>query len=162
MFKLTRPDTLTTVTVLRDLRVQEPVLLTRALHPEGPSHKHRTTANRASGAKETKPMSRIQRPLLLALLLGFVLSLAQLPAASAETVDNPVLRFCSITVRGLGYTADGAVKAAENILFANYFVTSYRVVVVKCDFDSTAHEMGLPTCYAELSACGFPKSPLFP
>ena|ERR1043166_5298831 len=106
-------------------------------------------------------MSRIQRPLLLALLLGFVVSLAHLPAASAEALENPALRFCGITVRGLGYTADDAVENAENVLFANYFVTSYRVVFKRCDFDSAAHEMGLPTCYAELSACGFPK-PNFP
>jgi hypothetical protein len=107
-------------------------------------------------------MSRIQRPLLLALLLGFVLSLAQLPAASAETVDDPVLRFCGITTRGLGYTKAEAIENAEAVLFANYFVTSYRVVLARCDYDSAAHEMGLPTCWAELSACGFPKSPLFP
>lgn len=107
-------------------------------------------------------MSRIRRPLLLALLLGFILGLAQLPAASAATVDDPVLRYCGITVRGIGYTADDAVENATNSLFASYFVTSYRVVVKKCDFEGRAYEMGLPTCWAELSACGFPKSPLLP
>ncbi len=101
-------------------------------------------------------MSRIQRPLLLTLLLGFVLGLPQAPAAAAQTL-TPALGLCGIVVRGLGYTESEAIDNAVSHLYEYYRVLSYRVVASDCDEDSSTHGLDLPTCYAELSACGFRK-----
>lgn len=102
-------------------------------------------------------MSRAHRPLLLLLLLGFVLGLAQAPAALAQLSGPTLLRICAIRVIGLGGTETQAIQDAKDQLYADYFVSSYTVVYRGCDYSASSDLVSLPPCRAELNACGFPK-----
>lgn len=104
-------------------------------------------------------MSRIQRPLLLLLLLGFVLGLAQAPAASAEAVPFP--GNCGITAVGAGETQVEAVANALAAIKKSYWVTSHTVVSSGCSQEELPSINGngeiVTVCWAKVTACGFRK-----
>lgn len=104
-------------------------------------------------------MSRIQRPFLLLLLLGFVLGLAQAPAASAEALPFP--GNCGITAVGAGETQAEALANALAALKKSYWITSYTVVSSGCVQEELPSVDGngeiVTVCWAKVNACGFRK-----